>query len=106
MQANWIADAWNQLLVGGALPLLIALLNQTHWPRALKAVVALVTCLVVTTLAVWLSTPLHAADWRAVFVRVAGAALISYSVLWKPSTIAPQLEAGTTPGVPAATAGR
>lgn len=84
-------------LIGGILmPLIIALINQWHWSSKLKAIVALLACMVAAAVVQWLRGPLNVHAWRDTLVVITGAALIMYHTWWRPSTIAPALEAATT----------
>jgi hypothetical protein len=83
--------------LGAAMPLLVALVNQAHWSPARRGIVAMVLCV----LAAFVASVVRGADWtqwRATTELVVGTALVTYSVFWKPSTIAPVVEAATTIG--------
>lgn len=85
-------------LVGMGMPLLVALVNQSHWSPKLRALVAVVLCALVGTAVEWVRGPLgiYAEGWRTTVLIVTGSALASYQLWWKPSTIAPTIEAVTT----------
>lgn len=83
-------------LIGGGLPLVIALINQAQWSPKLKAVMALLVCGVAATVAAWIRGELDWTDWRNTFIVIAGAALATYRWIWQPSTIAPTVEAVTS----------
>ncbi len=87
-------------LAAGAvvLPPVIALLNQWHWPAQLKGIVALLVCALYATGILILRDSLTWADWRDTLLQAAGAAFILYTTWWKPSGIAPAIEAGTSGG--------
>lgn len=92
MDNNAVIDA----LVGGAMPLLIAVINQSYWSPKIKALVALVSCVAAATVAAVLRDAVDWVNWRESLVLILGAALASYRWLWQPSTIAPTVEAVTT----------
>jgi hypothetical protein len=87
-------------LIGAAMPLLIAFVNQSHWSPKAKAVVAVLACALVAAFTEWVRGDVDWADWRGTALVIAGAALVSYKVWWQPSTIAPTVEAVTTIGGP------
>ncbi len=87
-----LADVW----VGAALPLVIAVINQRRWPGPVKGLVTLVVCALAALLTVWLQGPIDWSNWRITATWITGAALASYHLLWKPSTIAPRIEAATS----------
>lgn len=90
------------LLVGGGMPFVIALINQAHWSPKVRAVMAALLCCVCAVILCWWRGELNWTDWRATVVAVLGAALFAYQTFWKPSTIAPSVEAATTITGPAA----
>ncbi len=96
MDTDTLANVW----VGAALPLVIAVINQRRWPSPVKGLVALVCCAVAALATVWLRGPVDWSDWRSTATWITGAAFISYHTLWKPSTIAPKIEAATSTGGP------
>jgi hypothetical protein len=83
-------------LIGFALPLVIALINQWKWSPKVKGIVALLACVLAAVIAVALRGDLNWSDWRNTAVVVTGVALVSYHTLWKPSTVAPGLERATS----------
>lgn len=89
-------DIWHDAALGTVMPLLIALVNQAHWPPKLKALEALLLCFAVSALTVWLHGQ---ADWhhlRNTVLVIGGVAFAAYQLWWKPSTWAPAIEAATT----------
>lgn len=83
-------------VVGALLPLVIALLNQAHWPSPVKGLVALAACVVAATVTEAAQGHLNLSDWPGAVVLVGAAALGTYRVLWKPSDIADLVEGLTT----------
>lgn len=92
-------------VIGALLPLVIALVNQAHWPAQAKGLVALAACVVAATVTEYVQGHVNLTDWRTAVVVVTGAALVSYRALWKSSGIADWLERltsfGDTPATPA-----
>ncbi len=85
------------IVIGSALmPPAIALVNQARWNSQLKGLIALAVCALGALITVFLRGPVHFADWRNTVVVVAAAALVSYRVWWKPSGMAPAIEAATS----------
>ncbi|MFG2986268.1 hypothetical protein ACGFYQ_34290 [Streptomyces sp. NPDC048258] len=90
--------------VGAILPLLIAVVQRPHWSVKAKKTVASVSALLVG-----LVTVATAGGWEqfqhgkltlATIIAVLAASQTSYDLLWKPSTLAPVIEAVTTPKRP------
>lgn len=89
------------LQVGAVLPLLIAVVQRPNWSTRSKQIVAVVASLIAGVITV------AAADGWAQFqqgklttatiVGVLLAAQTSYDVLWKPTKLAPVIEAATSP---------
>jgi hypothetical protein len=88
------------VIIGMVMPGLIALINQAHWDAKVKGLVALVSCLIVSTLVALFRGGLDWADWRNTVVVLTGSALVTYHVWWKPSTVAPTLEVATSTSQP------
>lgn len=88
------------LLVGVAMPALVAVIEQTGWSRTLRvfiglaasAVAAFVTTWLVEGDALWNQGMFHA------FLLIAVASWASYQSFWKPSNIAPRIERATSFG--------
>jgi hypothetical protein len=93
------ADRWT-ILVAFLLPNAIALINQTHWAPALKAVVSFACCIVTAIVDVIVQGNFNGKDMAGTLILVAFVAYTSYRLFWKPSTIAPQIEAATSTGSP------
>lgn len=85
------------LLVGSAImPPVIALLNQRRWSAQLKGLVALLACLAAAVGVELIRGPLALSSWRDTALVVAGSAFAGYQLWWRPSGIAPAVEAATT----------
>jgi hypothetical protein len=89
------ADMWT-ILVGFLLPNVIALINQSHWAKPLKAIVSFVVCVLTAIIDVLIQGNWNGHDITRTLVLVAFVAYTSYQLFWKPSTIAPQIEAATS----------
>lgn len=92
-------DIWS-LVVGFALPPLIAFVSSAHWPSWARALMAVIVCMVGggVTAAVsgyYTGVPLL----RAVMLTLI-ATLGFYRVFWRPSGVAPWIERKTTPRLP------
>ncbi|MFI5990300.1 hypothetical protein ACIBAC_00400 [Streptomyces sp. NPDC051362] len=85
--------------VGTVLPLLTAVVQRPAWSARYKQVVAVVSALVAGVLAVaadgGLDQVQHGTLTLATFLGVLAAAQTSYDLIWKPSKIAPTIEALT-----------
>jgi peptidoglycan/LPS O-acetylase OafA/YrhL len=86
--------------VGAVLPLLTAVVQRPAWSARYKQVVAVVAALVAGVAAVaadggWDQFQ-HGKLTLATFLGVLAAAQTSYDLIWKPSKIAPVIEALTT----------
>jgi len=92
-------DLWS-LVVGFAMPPLIAFISSVRWPSWARALVAVAVCLVGGGMTAAVSGYYDGMSMmRAVMVTFA-AALGFYRVFWHPSGIAPWIEQKTTPRLP------
>jgi len=89
--AQWSA------LVGVFTPMLVAVVNRSHWLSWVKAVVALLTCLVTGTVTAWLAGDLSFTEWGTAVLVVLLASATMYKQFWKDSTITDKIEEATTP---------
>ncbi len=89
-------DVFDVLIGAGVMPPIIAVLNQARFPSQIKGLVALLACMVCALLVTWLRGPLTMADWRSTAIVVFGSSLVLYRFWWKPSGIAPAIEAFTS----------
>lgn len=90
-------DMWT-ILVGFLMPILVALVNQTHWSKPLRAIVSFAICIVVAIADVLIQGNWNGHDLTRTLVLVAFVAYTSYTLFWKPSAIAPSIEAATSAG--------
>lgn len=87
---------WISGVVGFLLPHAIALLNQTHWSAKLKSIVAFCCCLIAAIATTWIKGDLNFTDVVASAGTIFVVARSSYAGLWKPTGIAPTIEAATS----------
>lgn len=85
-------------LVGALLPMLVAVVNRSHWPAWGKGVVVLASSVVAGGVTAWWSGQLTGLRWTESALIIAGAAVVAYRHFWQPTGIAPAIEAATTPG--------
>lgn len=84
------------VIVGFALPPLIAALNRRAWSSAAKALVAFAVCWVVALVGSYLDGSLdNRADPVRAFLVVFVAAITTFHLWWKPSGILDRLEKAT-----------
>lgn len=86
------------LLVGSLLPVIIAVVQQQRWPDYVRAGVGLVICAVAAAVTAYAQGDLTAERWGEGLLLVAVAAWSSYQGFWKPTGIAPTVEAKTSMG--------
>ncbi|MER5222833.1 hypothetical protein [Streptomyces flaveus] len=90
--------------VGAVLPLLTAVVQRPAWSAKYKKVVAVVAALIAGVVAVaadggW-SQFQHGQLTAATLLGVLAASQTSYDLVWKPSKLAPMIEALTTKKTP------
>lgn len=88
-------EMWSAL-VGALMPLAIALINQSHWSKAWRGIMAVGLCVIAAAVTCWLRGELNGSNYARSVLVVLTAALTTYHVWWKPSTIAPAIEAATS----------
>ena len=95
-------DVGMAALIGAALPLLISVIVQMRWAASTQAVVAFVVCAIAAAATSYFSGAVHLADpgwdWVTWFGTIYGSAMVMYARFWKPTTVAPQIEARTNFG--------
>lgn len=88
------------LLVGAVLPPFVAIIMQPKWPDWFRAVVSVVISIIAGFVTTYLT--IDDALWEQPMVTsmllVGVSSLTMYRNFWKPTTIAPQIEAKTSPG--------
>jgi hypothetical protein len=93
-------DMWT-ILVGFLLPNVIALINQTHWSKPLRAIVSFVVCVLTAIIDVIIQGNWNGHDMTRTLVLIAFVAYTSYQLFWKPSNITPAIESATSTNAPA-----
>jgi hypothetical protein len=68
---------------------------QTHWQTALKAAVAFVACAIAAVPTAYLAGDLNGSDWFTSAVVILTIAVATFQGFWKPTGIAPAIEANT-----------
>lgn len=84
------------LVVGFLMPLLLAVIIQSHWSSGLKATLAFGACLVAAAGTVYFQQPdwdWH--DWIGSSLLVLVTAIASYKGVWKPTGISDGIETNT-----------
>lgn len=89
-------DLLPEIWTGVFLPLAIAVINQSSWAKPLRAIVALLICVLAATIIAWLDHKLDLTNWSVSVLAVTVAALGFYKMLWQPSSIAPRVESATS----------
>jgi VIT1/CCC1 family predicted Fe2+/Mn2+ transporter len=84
-------------LVGSLLPMLVAVVNRSHWAPAVKGLVVVVSSIVAGAVTAWLNGQLNGLRWTESALIIAGAAVVAYKHFWQPTGIAPAIERATTP---------
>jgi lysylphosphatidylglycerol synthetase-like protein (DUF2156 family) len=88
-------EMWTYI-VGVVMPLIVALITQTHWERCTQALTAVAVCVVVGVGTCYFNGALDVRDLAASILRIFIAAIAAYYGFWKPTGIAPRLQAATT----------
>lgn len=97
MDSSQEVASWG-ILIGALLPILIAILNQPQWTDQQKRFIALGVAFVSGTGTVIVSGNFDPGNWVVTIAAVLGASQAAYTVLWKPTKIAPRIEAATSGG--------
>lgn len=93
--ASLLLDAPNEVWVGVLLPLLIALVQQWHWPREVRALVGFAVCFAVAVVMnVAGFADIH--SFTTSLVTLLALAATFYRNYWLPTGVAPKLEKATT----------
>ena len=83
-------------IVGFFMPAVIAFLNQSTWSNTVRGLVAFAAALVAAVVTTYLETGLDTKDLVTTIIVVFFTAVGTYHTWWKPSTIAPRIEAATS----------
>jgi hypothetical protein len=83
-------------ILGAVMPMVIAFINQARWPSWVKAIMAAGLSLLAGFLATYFKGDMFGRNWAHTALVVVSAAIVSYHTWWKPSGIAPTIEAHTS----------
>lgn len=82
-------------LIGGFLPLLIAVVNNPNWTPMRRQIVGTVIAFAVGVVFVAISGNFDPQNWLVTLAAVLGASQATYALIWKPTAIAPKVEGAT-----------
>lgn len=86
-------------VVGFVLPPVLAMVMRSSWSSQVQGLVAFTACLAAAAGTVWLQGDLgRSQDLVTSFLLIFTAAIGTYRLYWKPSGIAPSIEAKFHPG--------
>lgn len=88
-------EMWSAF-VGFVLPPAIAVINQAHWSRAWRFIVAVMISVLAAAITCWVRGDLNNHDYAHSLIVVLTATLTFYHFGWRPSTIAPAIEVATS----------
>jgi len=86
------------LIVGFTMPLVISVIQQPKWADPLRASVTFVACAIAGGGTAYFAADLDGRTFVSSSLVVLTTALATYKSFWKPTTIAPKIEAATSPG--------
>lgn len=89
------AQMW-ALIVGFLAPPVIAVAQQPSWPDWLRSLVTVAFSVVAGTGTVWLTGNFEPADLVSSVLLILVTSIAAYKGVWKPTTIAPKIEAATS----------
>lgn len=90
---NW------QFILGALQPLVLSVILQSTWSRRLQAVVAFVFSVVATAVGMYLAGDFALGmDYVTGILAVFSSSIVAYYGFWKPTGVAPAIEAKTSPG--------
>lgn len=87
--AQWSA------LVGFVIPILVAVVVQSKWSRAVRTVIGVAASLVAATVTALVEAKLTAGTWATSSIWVLTTAMVSYRNIWVPLGAAPWVEQKT-----------
>lgn len=101
-----LVDLW-PIALGVLLPLVIAAVTRVAWSSRVKSLVMLAVVAVTTTVGLLIQGSLHPTNWRewvSALLVVFLTTTTTYRHVWRPTEVAPAIEAKVNPGpAPAAT---
>lgn len=86
------------LIVGFLSPIVISLIQQPRWSDGVRAFVAFIFCAVAGIPTAYFAGDLEGKDYVTSGLLILVTAITSYRNFWKPTAIAPSIEASTSPG--------
>jgi hypothetical protein len=89
------AQMW-ALIVGFVAPLLIAVLQRPTWPDWLRSLVTVCFCAIAGTGTVYFTGNLTGRSILSATLLVFVTSIAAYKGLWKPTSVAPRIEAKTS----------
>jgi hypothetical protein len=93
-------------LVGLGLPLLVAIVQREKWPNWVRTVVGVTAVLIASVVTAAAQHKLNVNDWAASVLTIFLMTKTSYLAVWKPSGVAPYIEAQTSPAAARKPAGK
>jgi hypothetical protein len=82
-------------LIGALLPFLIAIVQQPRWSSGFRQIIAVVVSVIAGVGTVLVSGNFDVQNWLVTLVAVIGAAQAAYALVWRPTNVAPTIEAKT-----------
>lgn len=98
-ESEVISDAqmWS-LIVGFGLPLLVAMIQQPKWSNPVRVTVTVLSSIVAGGGTAYFAGEFTGRSVLSCALVVCVAAIATYQNLWKPTRVAPAIEAATSPG--------
>lgn len=84
-------------VVGLLLPLLVAVLQQTHWKSSTRAAIGFLCCMLAAFFTTWAEGRLNTKDLLSSFFIVFTVAQVSYAQFWKKVGVTTVIESKTPP---------
>lgn len=88
-------DLW-AIAVGAISPLVIALVQQKQWPSHVKAIIMVVSVILIGLGNVYFNGQFDVKDMSHSILLVFVGAITAYHGLWKPTGVAPAIESATS----------
>jgi hypothetical protein len=85
------------LIVGALLPPVVALVQRPTWLPWVRSVVTVGACIIAGGATAWFSGSLTGPFTITSILLILTSALATYKGFWKPTEIAPKIEAATSP---------
>ena len=84
------------LIVGFLLPPAIAVVQQPRWSEPVRAIVMFVVCLIAAAGTAYFQGDLTGRRWIQAALLIVVATIATFKGLWKPTRVAPEIEAATS----------